>query len=112
MPTQTYELDKETQLDIVIERDLDLTIINRYVQNLPDLLASVAGVALFLYFFLGFLLSLWNCNYMERYMVSQLYRASWDDEDTDPKKQAGKSEELTASECGLWHSLSSCISCL
>ena len=70
MPTQTYELDKATQLDIVIERDLDLTIINRYVQNLPDLLASVAGVALFLYFFLRFLLSLWNCNYMERYMVS------------------------------------------
>ena len=112
MPSQTHELDKATQLDIVIERDLDLTVVNRYVQNLPDLLASIAGIALFLYFLLGFLLSIWNCNYMERYMVSRLYRASWNEDDSDTAKQGDKSEALTASECGLWHSLCNCMTYL
>lgn len=70
-------------LDVTIERDRDVTLVTRRGYYLPEILAEIGGMIVILFYSLSFLLSLWTNKYLERYMVSKLFRVIKSRESTD-----------------------------
>ena len=88
-PPVAYEFDTETMLDVTIERDRDVTIVTRRGYYLPEILAEIGGIIVILVYTCSFLLGLWTNKYLERYMVSKLFRVkkARDSEDQENLKQ-------------------------
>ena len=90
LPATTYEYDVDTwtMLDVTIERDRDASIITRRGYYLPDVLADLGGITVLLYVLFSFLVGLWTNKYLERYMVSKLFRVKRDEEgEVDPENK-------------------------
>ena len=101
MPTTTYDLDLETQLDIIIERDRDLTVITRRGHYLPEALADIGGLAVLLVAIVRFLLGLWTNKYIDRYMVSQLFKIKRSEDDQESNSDKSEAEPIASGEFGL-----------
>ena len=69
-----YERDAEVQTDVTFERNMDLTVISRDGYTVLDYISDIGGIQGILISFIAIILSLWNYNYLDNYMVSMLYK--------------------------------------
>ena len=76
LPTRSYEKDTFTQLDITIERNLNQRVIARNGYTVLDFLSDVGGMESMLYTGSAFLLTMWNYNHLDNFLVLKLYRTS------------------------------------
>lgn len=71
---RSYEKDDETLLDIVIERDLSLQHIKRRSYTIIDIVSDTGGIQSMLFSITTLILSFWNFNMTENYIVSRLFK--------------------------------------
>ena len=89
LPTTPYEFDAPdtvTMLDVTIERDRNLSIVTRRGYTLPDILAAIGGIAVLLSYLISSLVALCTNNYIDRYMVTELFRVKKTDGEEDDEE--------------------------
>ena len=74
MPVRPYEKSNDVVMEISIERNLDQKVISREGYTILDFLSDLGGMQGLIYSLLAMLLSFWNYNYLEDFLVSRLYR--------------------------------------
>ena len=55
---------------------MDLTVIERSGYTVVDLFSDIGGIQSFLSTFISVMLSFWNHNYLDNYLVSRLFNVS------------------------------------
>ena len=73
-PKRSYEKDSVVQMDITIELDLDRQFIIRKCYSFLDLLSEVGGMIGILMAILTSVVSCFNYNNFDNYMVSRLFK--------------------------------------
>ena len=73
LSAQPYEKDDFTRQDVTIEMNLDLRVIARDGYTMLDWVSDVGGIQGMLISVVVFILSIWNHNYLDNYMVSSLF---------------------------------------
>ena len=63
-------------MEIIVQRNLDLTVIQRDGYTIMDYLSDIGGISNIIYNFFFIFLSLWNYKYIEDHLVSNLFRLS------------------------------------
>ena len=74
LPKRSYEKDSFAQMDITFELDLDRRFIMRKIYGFLDLLAEVGGMINILMVFFSSVVSCFNYNNFDNYMVSRLFK--------------------------------------
>ena len=70
----SYEKDRVTQMDILIEMNLDEMTIARDGYTFLDYLSDIGGMQGLLISGVAFFLAFWNYNYFDNYMVTRLFK--------------------------------------
>ena len=74
-PQISYERsDKSVQLDITIERDLNLLLVSREGYTYLDWISDIGGIQGILISAIAIILSLYNYNHIDNFMASKLYQ--------------------------------------
>ena len=81
LPLKPYEHDLYTQVDITVEMNLDQKVIARAGYTFLDLLSDIGGMQGVLMSGMAYLLTIWNYNYFDNYMVTRLYKMEKEDAD-------------------------------
>ena len=93
-------------LDVTIERDRNLSIVTRRGYTLPDILAAIGGIAVLLGYVISTLVALWTNNYIDRFMVAELFRIKKAEDEEDDIESKGtpfaQSHPIDAGEFGLF----------
>ena len=74
LPKRAYEKDTVVLMDITIELDLDRKLIKRMCYSLLELMSDVGGMIGILMVFLSSIVSCFNYNNFDNYMVSRLFK--------------------------------------
>ena len=74
MASQTYEKERNVQMDITVEIDKDLEVILRRNYHIIDLLSDIGGVQAIVFFLIAFILSIFNYQHFDTHMASQLFK--------------------------------------
>ena len=84
MPSRPYEIDDNIQMQISIERNLDLTVIARNIYNVFDYISDIGGMLGILVSSAALFLHIWTYNDLEDYMVTRLYKVKKAETDGAP----------------------------
>ena len=76
MPTTSYEEDLSVQMDITVEKNLDQIVIARDGYTLLDLISDIGGMQGILISGAAMVLTIFNHNHLENFIVTKLYRLS------------------------------------
>ena len=74
MPIRPYEMNDKVHIRISYERDLNKTVIERTVYGILDMLGDVGGLTEALFSIGLVLISFFQYQVFENYLVSQLYK--------------------------------------
>ena len=74
LPKRSYEKDSNVQMDITFELNLDRKFIMRKCYSFLDLLSEVGGMIGILMVFFSSVVSCFNYNNFDNYMVSRLFK--------------------------------------
>ena len=74
MASQTYEKERNVQMDITVEIDKDLEVILRRNYHIIDLLSDIGGVQAIVFSLIAFILSIFNYQHFDTHMASQLFK--------------------------------------
>ena len=74
LANQPYEKDDIVQMDVTIERNLDLGIIQRTGYNVLDVLSDIGGIQSIIITTFSVLVGIWNYKHFDNYMASRLYK--------------------------------------
>ena len=86
-PVKPYEKDYDVQVDFTVEMNLDQVVIARTRYTWLDWMADIGGMQGLLMSGIAYLLTIWNFNHFDNYMVTRLYKM----EKADADKQAFES---------------------
>lgn len=107
-PTMSYEKDSDVQMDITFERNLDMVSIARDGYTVLDWISDIGGIQGILISAVAIILSFWNYNYLDNYLVSRLFRLG--KRDTSKQVDHHQTEAMTASSwSGAYDMLPSCM---
>ena len=84
--------------------NFDLKIIRRDTYNFLDMLSDVGGIESILITFMNFILSFWNYNHLENYMVSKLYQYKYHVQSTT-RIRPGNELFIPTNTCNILHYL-------
>lgn len=73
-PVISYEKDKNAQVDITIEMDLNRKVISRNGYTLLDLISDIGGIQGMLISGVAIVVGIWNYNMIDNHLVSRLYK--------------------------------------
>ena len=83
MSTHSYEKDYDVQMEISVEMNLDLTVISREGYTILDFISDIGGMQVMIFSFLAVVLTFWNYNYFDDYLITKLFRLQQKDEGVD-----------------------------
>lgn len=102
MPSMSYEKDKSVQMEITVEMNLDQVVIARDGYTILDFISDIGGMQGMLISGAALVLTIWNYNHLENFIVTKLYRLSSsslslidDDIDSDSEKKRLKPRPMT-----------------
>ena len=113
----SYEKDFDTSMDITIERNLNKNMIARSGYTILDWISDIGGIQGILISAVAIVVSYWNYNYLENFMVSKLFRIEKKDagnevyDDPDDKYDNFRLSALSGLRDVLCDSLPSCFQC-
>lgn len=81
-PDRPYEKDYNAQFDLTVEMNMDIVEYKRSGYYLLDFFSDIGGVQSLLFSGSAFLVSIWNYNMFDNYMVSRLYKLEHPDQDS------------------------------
>ena len=84
-------------MEISIERDLDLTVISREGYTFLDFCSDLGGMQSMIITFFGLILSFWNYNFLEDFLVTRLYRLEKTSEQKVPDSRFFKHSQFMVS---------------
>lgn len=76
LPTKSYEKDYEVQLDLTIEMNLNQLVIAREGYTALDFISDIGGMQGMLMTGCAFLLTIWNYQHLDNFLIAKLYRLS------------------------------------
>ena len=74
LPRRSYEDDYEVQMAITIEMNLNKKTLIRSSYYVIDVLSDIGGISGIMMSFFAIILSIWNYNHFDNYMVSKLFK--------------------------------------
>ena len=87
-------------MNIAIERNLDMKLIDREGYTVLDYLSDMGGMQNIVQSVLIIVLSFWNYNFLDDFLVSKLFRYEKNpDSKKRPEQQSGGSEPLVPHKC-------------
>ena len=87
MPIRSYESDYDVQMEIQIEMNMNQMQVVRDGYTLLDLISDIGGLQGILISGSAILLSVWNYNNLDNFLVSKLYKIA-------PKNKDGPLEKF------------------
>ena len=73
-PVRSYEKDVDIVMNIAFERNLDMNLIDREGYTVLDYLSDMGGMQSIVQSFFVIVLSFWNYNFLDDFLVSKLFR--------------------------------------
>ena len=93
LPTKSYEKEYDVQLDITIEMNLNQLVIARDGYTVLDYLSDIGGMQSILITGSAILLTIWNYQHLDNFLVSQLYRLSTNAQKADDFRSKNKRKQ-------------------
>ena len=81
-----YTFDDDVMANISIEMNLDLKFVSREGYTILDLISDIGGIQGIMLSFLAYVLSIFNYNLLENYMVSKLFTSESDGQEKTQEK--------------------------
>ena len=99
---KSYEkADRSVQMDITIERNLDLTTVDRDGYTVLDLISDIGGIQGILFSAVAVIMSFWNYNFLDNFLVSKLYRIKYRSSATNDNERVLKEEKIRVEDGAL-----------
>ena len=93
-PSRSYEKDYFAQFDLSVEMQMDTIEYKRMGYHLLDFISDIGGVQSLMFSMFAFMISVWNYNMIDNYMVSRLYKLESTDKNSRRLKDAFRESEF------------------